>query len=59
MTTFNDSFLDLDRRREQLEDTIASIRKSLQYWQTWEAEYEGFKEEIENLGEEPERDDLV
>jgi unconventional prefoldin RPB5 interactor 1 len=41
-----DSFLDLERHRQLLEDNIAKLRKSLQHWQTWEAEYEGFKEEI-------------
>jgi unconventional prefoldin RPB5 interactor 1 len=41
-----DSFLDLGRYRPLLEDNIAKMRKSLQYWQIWEAEYEGLKEEI-------------
>lgn len=41
-----DSFLDLERHRQLLEDNIAKLRKSLQQWQTWEVEYEGLKEEI-------------
>ena len=41
-----DSFLDLERHRQLLEDNIEKLRKSLRHWQTWEAEYEGLKEEI-------------
>jgi unconventional prefoldin RPB5 interactor 1 len=41
-----DSFLDLERHRQILEENIEKLRKSLQHWQTWEAEYEGLKEEI-------------
>jgi unconventional prefoldin RPB5 interactor 1 len=41
-----DSFLDLERHRQLLEENIEKLRKSLRHWQTWEAEYEGLKEEI-------------
>jgi unconventional prefoldin RPB5 interactor 1 len=41
-----DSFLDLEKHRQLLEDNIEKLRKSLRHWQTWEAEYEGLKEEI-------------
>jgi unconventional prefoldin RPB5 interactor 1 len=41
-----DSFLDLERHRQLLEDSLEKLRKSLRHWQTWEAEYEGLKEEI-------------
>jgi unconventional prefoldin RPB5 interactor 1 len=41
-----DSFLDLERHRQLLEDNLEKLRKSLRHWQTWEAEYEGLKEEI-------------
>ena len=46
----NDSFVDLERHRLRLEENVSKLRKSLQHWQTWEAEYEGMKEEIEGLG---------
>lgn len=36
----------LESRRLQLEENIAKLRKSLQHWRTWDAEYEGLKEEI-------------
>ncbi len=41
-----DSFLDLERHRQLLEENIEKLRKSLRHWQLWEAEYEGLKEEI-------------
>lgn len=44
--TLKDSFLDLERHRKLLEENIEKLRKSLRHWQTWEAEYEGLKEEI-------------
>lgn len=36
----------LESRRLQLEENIAKLRRSLQHWRTWDAEYEGLKEEI-------------
>ncbi|MCJ1245072.1 hypothetical protein MMC30_002273 [Trapelia coarctata] len=51
MAASKDSLLDLERRRTQLEKAVADLRKSLQHWQIWEAEYEGLKEEISALGE--------
>lgn len=59
MAASKDSLLDLERRRAQLEETVANLRKSLQYWQTWEAEYEGLKEEISALGGKPSSQKLV
>lgn len=53
-----DSFLDLERHRQLLEENIEKLRKALQHWQTWEAEYEGLKEDI--LAVEPtDREQLV
>ena len=51
MAAVKDSIVDLERYRLQLEDSVAKLRKSLQYWQTWEADYEGMKEEILGLEE--------
>ncbi|KAL1297842.1 hypothetical protein AAFC00_006369 [Neodothiora populina] len=36
----------LELQRLQLEETVAQLRKSLQHWRTWDAEYEGLKEEL-------------
>lgn len=40
---------DLDRveaQRLSLEENIAKLRKALQHWRTWDAEYEGVKEDL-------------
>ncbi|TEY57520.1 hypothetical protein BOTCAL_0215g00010 [Botryotinia calthae] len=54
-----DSFLDLEKYRLQLEDNIAKLRKSLQHWQTWDAEYDGLKEEILSAEPTPNREELI
>jgi len=59
MAALKDSLLDLERRRVQLENTVIDLRKSLQHWQIWEAEYEGLKEEISALGANPSSQKLV
>jgi unconventional prefoldin RPB5 interactor 1 len=56
--TVRDSFLDLERHRQLLEENIEKLRKSLRHWQTWEAEYEGLKEEILAVNPTPDRDQL-
>ena len=50
---------DLEIKRRNLENNVVSLRKALQHWQTWEAEYEGFQEEIRGLGEASTFHDLV
>ncbi|UNI23446.1 hypothetical protein JDV02_009263 [Purpureocillium takamizusanense] len=37
----------VERHRLQLEENISQLRKALQHWQTWDAEYEALKEEVE------------
>jgi unconventional prefoldin RPB5 interactor 1 len=54
-----DSFLDLERHRQLLQENIEKLRKSLRHWQTWEAEYEGLKEEILAVKPTPDRKQLV
>jgi hypothetical protein len=39
-------FEQLETRRLELESNVAKLRKSLQHWRTWDAEYEGLKEEL-------------
>jgi unconventional prefoldin RPB5 interactor 1 len=56
--TIKDSFIDLERHRQNLETNVAKLKKSLQHWQTWSAEYEGLKEEIQLLSN-PSHDDLL
>lgn len=55
----SESVVDHERHRLQLEENISKLQKSLQYWQTWEAEYEGLKEEISGLGDRHSLDQLV
>jgi hypothetical protein len=59
MTEVKDSFADLERRRLQLENDVAELRRLLQHWQTWDADYEVFKEDIEKLGQDPSIHELV
>ena len=47
--TVIDNIGDIERQRMILQDNVVKLGKALQHWQTWEAEYEGLKEEIEQL----------
>jgi len=49
----------VEQARHKLEDQIAKLRRSLQYWQTWEAEYDGFKEELETLDQGARSEDII
>ncbi|KAJ9640453.1 hypothetical protein H2201_002496 [Coniosporium apollinis] len=57
--TTRDSLADLERRRLQLEESVAKLRLALRQWQTWDAEYEGLKEEILGFAGEPTPQDLI
>ena len=59
MTEVKDSVVDLERHRLQLEENVFKLRKSLQHWQTWEADYEGMKEEIGSLDDQYSVTELV
>ena len=39
----------LEQQRQALEQSLRQLRTSLRLWQTWEAEYEGLKEEIQSV----------
>jgi unconventional prefoldin RPB5 interactor 1 len=54
-----DSLVDLERHRLRLEENLVKLRQSLRHWQTWEAEYEGLKEEILAAGGNASSTDLV
>ncbi|KAF5130692.1 hypothetical protein E5D57_007034 [Metarhizium anisopliae] len=58
MSGVNDSFLSVEKRRLQLEENIGQLKKTLQHWQTWDAEYEALKEEVEAVEEPYTSDDL-
>lgn len=55
----SEGVIDLERHRAQLVENISKLQKSLRYWQTWEAEYEGLKEEILGLGDRHTNEQLV
>lgn len=43
---------EIERQRRLLEENVQKLRQSLKHWQTWEAEYEGLKEELIATGPE-------
>ncbi|KHN96713.1 uncharacterized protein MAM_05269 [Metarhizium album ARSEF 1941] len=58
MSGVNDSPPDLEKHRLQLEENISRLTRALRHWQTWDAEYEALKEEIEAVGEPCSPDEL-
>ncbi|OOQ89152.1 hypothetical protein PEBR_10834 [Penicillium brasilianum] len=50
---------DLEQRRLALEDNISELQKSLYHWRTWEAEYDGLREEINELHDDATSDDFL
>lgn len=44
-----DSLVDLEKYRSRLEENVSKLQKALQHWQTWEAEYEGLTEQLQEL----------
>ena len=58
MITGRDSLADLEKRRLQLEQNVAKLRKSLRHWQQWEVEYEGMKEELLSLRSDHTQEDI-
>ncbi|RHZ60098.1 prefoldin-like protein [Aspergillus thermomutatus] len=47
----DDHLQDLERQRLELEGNILKLQESLYHWRTWEAEYDGLKEEINDLND--------
>jgi unconventional prefoldin RPB5 interactor 1 len=47
-----------DSLSQQLEAKISKLKDALHYWKTWEAEYEGLKEELDEQ-EEPTAQEMV
>ena len=54
-----DSVEDLERLRRRLEEIVENHRKSLRNWQLWEAEYDGFKDELLQTPVDVTGDDMV
>jgi unconventional prefoldin RPB5 interactor 1 len=53
------SLNDLERQRIQLEGNVRKLQESLYHWRTWEAEYDGLKEEIGSLSEDAAAEDFL
>jgi unconventional prefoldin RPB5 interactor 1 len=49
----------LEEQRLALEENILQLQKSLYHWRTWEAEYDGIREEISNLEDDANRDEFL
>ncbi|KGO76434.1 protein of unknown function DUF3835 [Penicillium italicum] len=49
----------LEEQRLALEENILQLQKSLYHWRTWEAEYDGLREEISNLEDDASTDDFI
>lgn len=58
MSAVKDNLLNIEKNRLQLEDNVKQLRKALQHWQTWDAEYEALKEEVEKVPEDSPTADL-
>lgn len=58
MSGVKDNLLSLEKHRLQLEENVNQLKKALQHWQTWDAEYEALKEEVEAVPESCTPDEL-
>ena len=54
-----DQLENLERLRLTLEQNIVKLKKALVYWQTWEYEHEGFKDELEIIEQEPDAEEML
>lgn len=57
MSGIRDSFLDLERHRLKLEENVRLLGEALRHWQTWDAEYEALKEEVDGASDVDRRPD--
>ncbi|KAG6119497.1 hypothetical protein E4U13_007552 [Claviceps humidiphila] len=58
MSAATNSFIALEKHRMQLEENVEQLKKALQHWRTWDAEYEALKEEVEAIPDPCKPDDL-
>lgn len=49
----------LEVQRLQLEQNVEKLRRALTHWRTWDAEYEGLKEDLLALGDVDSEAELV
>ncbi|PSR87400.1 Prefoldin subunit-domain-containing protein [Coniella lustricola] len=58
MAAVKDHFIDLERHRLQLENSVTKLQRALQHWRMSDAEYEQLKDEVEAIHETASREDL-
>ncbi|KAI1834917.1 hypothetical protein DTO006G1_3255 [Penicillium roqueforti] len=59
MGVLNPNLDALEEQRLALEENIIQLQKSLYHWRTWEAEYDGLREEISNLEDDAGTDEFL
>ncbi|CDM26587.1 hypothetical protein DTO013E5_4692 [Penicillium roqueforti] len=59
MGVLNPNLDALEEQRLALEENILQLQKSLYHWRTWEAEYDGLREEISNLEDDAGTDEFL
>ncbi|PYH92887.1 hypothetical protein BO71DRAFT_329023 [Aspergillus ellipticus CBS 707.79] len=55
----NNSLHELERQRLELEGNISKLQDSLYHWRTWEAEYDGLKDDINELDDDATTEDYL
>ncbi|KAI1138128.1 Prefoldin subunit-domain-containing protein [Hypoxylon sp. FL0543] len=49
MASTKDSFLDLERHRQKLEENVTKLSQALDHWKQWKEEYEELRANVESL----------
>ncbi|OTB01288.1 hypothetical protein M426DRAFT_221089 [Hypoxylon sp. CI-4A] len=58
MSTTKDSFLDLERHRQMLEENVKKLSDALDYWKQYQTEYKALRNEVNNDPEKTSRQRL-
>ncbi|KAI0383633.1 Prefoldin subunit-domain-containing protein [Hypomontagnella monticulosa] len=58
MAAAKDSFLDLERHRQMLEENVKRLSNSLDNWKQWKQEYEALRADVKSLPSPTSRQDL-
>lgn len=59
MGVLDNNFSYLERQRRELEGNILKLQECLYHWRTWEAEYDGLKDEISDLDDTATTDEFL
>ncbi|KAI1374203.1 Prefoldin subunit-domain-containing protein [Hypoxylon crocopeplum] len=58
MASAKDSFLDLERHRQKLEENVGKLSKALDHWKQWKQEYEALRTDVKSLSQSASREEL-